>query len=77
MDDVITFIVNIITLGIFWVKIHYFDSPMILNSLMGITDLITFTEYRCVNEKYKGSNKYMTQTLVVHNIIFFVVLSKL
>ena len=60
MDDVITFIVNIITLGIFWVKIHYFDSPMILNSLMGITDLITFTEYRNVNEKYKGSNKYMT-----------------
>ena len=66
LGDAITFIANIIVLGIFWVKVEDGDSLMILNILMDIADLISTTEYRSVDEKYKERTKYIVHTLVVY-----------
>ena len=65
LKDVIVFIANIIALGIFWVKVDGNDSPMILNILLDIADLLSSMEYKSFNEKYKGSRKCMAHTLVV------------
>ena len=58
MEDVIVFITNIIA-------VNDDDSHMIINILMNIADLLSLTECKSFDEKYKGS-KYMAYTLVVY-----------
>ena len=65
LEDIIACITNIIALGRFWVKVNDDDSHMILNILMDIADLLSSTEYKSFDEKYKGSKNYMEHTLVV------------
>ena len=73
LDDVIVFIVNIIALGRFWVKVNDDDSPMVLNMLMDIADLLSSTEYKSFDDKYKSSKNYMAHTLVVYIFNIFAV----
>ena len=76
MEDVIVLIANIIALGRCWVKVDDDDSPIILNILMDIADLIYSTEYRSFDEKYKGSKKYIAHILVVYIFNVFAVFVK-
>ena len=43
LEDVIVFITNIIALGRFWVKVNDDYSPIILNILMDIANLLSST----------------------------------
>ena len=70
MEDVIVFIANIIA-------VNDDDSHMILNILMNIADLLSLTEYKSFDEKYKGNKKYMAHTLVVYVFNILVVFKKL
>ena len=63
-------------MGFFWVNVDDDDSPNILNILMDITDLLSLTEYKTVDEKYRGSKNYMTHTLVMYIFNIFVVFVK-
>ena len=59
-------------MGRFWVKVDNDDSPMILDILMDIADLLSPIEYKCFDEKYKGNKNYMAHTLVVYIFNIFV-----
>ena len=63
-------------MGRFWVKVNDEESPIILNILMDIADIISSAEYRIFDDKYKGSTKYMAHTLVVYIFNIFVVFIK-
>ena len=76
LEDVIVFITNIIALGRFWVKVNDDYSPIILNILMDIADLLSSTEYKSFDEKYKGSKNYMAHTLVMYIFNIFAVFVK-
>ena len=76
LEDVIVFIANIIALGGVWVKVNDGDSPMVLNILMGIADFLSSTEYKSIDEKYKGGKNYMAHTLVMYILNIFVVFVK-
>ena len=76
LDYVIVFITNIIALRRFWVKVDDDDSPMILNILMDIANLLSSTEYKSFDKKYKGSKNYMSHTLFVYIFNIFAVFVK-
>ena len=71
------FIANIIAMGRFWVKVNDEESPMVLNICMDIADLISSTEYRSFDIRYKGSTEYMSHILVVIYLISLQFLLKL
>ena len=73
LEDVVVLIANIIALGRFWVQVGGDDSPMILNILLDIADLLSSREFKSFYEKYKGSRKYMAHTLVVYIFNIFAV----
>ena len=72
LNDFIIFIVNIIALGRFGVEVYYADSPIILNILIDITDIISSAEYRSFNEEYERSTKRMAHTSVANILNIFV-----
>jgi len=76
LENVIVFITNIIALGRFWVKVNDDDSPIIFDILMDIADLLSSTEYKSFDRKYKGSKHYMAHTLVVYIFNIFAVFVK-
>ena len=76
LEDVICFIVNIIAMGRFWVKVNDEESLMVLNCCMDIVDIISSAEYRSFDNKYKGSTKCVAHTLVVYIFNIFAVFVK-
>ena len=58
IDDVVSFIANIIIYARFWVQmspINTDDQPYIIQLLVEIADYISSAEYVSFNEKYKKS----------------------
>ena len=76
LEGVIVLIANIFALRRCWVKVHDDDSLMILNILMDIANLLSSTEYKIFDEKYKGSKNYMAHILVVYIFNIFAVFVK-
>ena len=76
LEDFIVLIANIIASGRFWVKVDNDNSSMMLNILMDIADLLSSTEYKSFDKKYKGSKNYMAHTLVVYIFNIFAVFIK-
>ena len=74
INDVLTFISNIIVFARFWVKIDKDDMnemPYIIQMLIEIADFLSSSEYLTFDSKYKKSNKYMSHTLVSYILTFF------
>ena len=66
IDDVVSFIGNIIIFARFWMKMseNSTTQPTIIQMITEIADLISTGEYRSFNDKYIVTNKYMPHTLV-------------
>ena len=60
LEDVITFIANIVTFAKFWVK----EQPFVIQMLEELADFISSSEYVSFNAKFKDTKNYMSHTLI-------------
>ena len=74
VDDVITFVINVIVLGCLWVKMDVKDITnyhFILQLLVEIANIFPSTKYRKFDEEVRKGHESMTDILVINmfNII--------
>ena len=60
LEDVITFIANIVTFAKFWVK----EQPFVIQMLEELADFISSSEYVSFNTKFRDTKNYMSHTLI-------------
>ena len=69
LDDVVSFISNIIAFTRFWVKMwedDHDDHPMVIEMFLNVADLLSSAEYRKFDEKFSQTAPYMYHTLVCY-----------
>ena len=77
LNDVLTFIANIIVFLRFWVNMSKDeDTPYIIEMLTEIADNLSSSEYISFNNKYKHAAKYMPNTLVSYIFNIFSIFVK-
>ena len=80
IQDVITFIANIVTFSKFWIKLNKTDSddqPLVIQQIVEIADYLSSADYMCFNDRYKRSTPYMAHNLVVYIFNIFSVYIKM
>ena len=73
LDDVITFISNIVTFAKFWVK----DEPLVIQTLVELADYLSSAEFRSFDEKFRDNHNYMAHTLVTYIFNIFSIFVKM
>ena len=69
LDDVVSFISNIIAFTRFWVKMwedDHDDHPMVIEMFLKVADFLSSAEYRKFDEKFSQTAPYMYHTLVCY-----------
>ena len=69
LEDVISFIANLVTFARFFVK----ERPLVIIILVELADFLSSAEYKSFDNKFKGSTNYMAHTLIAYifNIFFY------
>ena len=79
LQDVISFIANIVTFAKFWVKLDESEdgNPFVIQQIVELADYLSSADYLYFNESHKKSTPYMAHNLVVYIFNIFSVYIKM
>ena len=66
LEDVITFITNIVIYARFWIKMDNDTQPLLIQLISEVADFLSSSEYKSFHEKFKKCKEFMTHTLITY-----------
>ena len=69
LDDVLTFIANVMVFVRFWVRMDANDPksyPFVIQPFVDVADILSSVEYREFDWKFLGGHEYMAHTLIIY-----------